>query len=34
LPHELAADLIMSLPNDMDSHDHPFPELVPDPDGE
>jgi uncharacterized protein YbjT (DUF2867 family) len=33
LPHELAADLIMSLPNDMDSHDDRIRELVPDPDG-
>ena len=33
LPHELAADLIMSLPNDMDSHDHRIRRLVPDPPG-
>lgn len=31
LPHELAADLIMSLPNDMNSHDHRIRDLVPDP---
>ena len=31
LPHELAADLIMSLPHGMDSHDHRIRELVPDP---
>jgi len=31
LPHELAADLIMSLPNDMDSHDDRIRRLVPDP---
>lgn len=33
LPHELAADLIMSLPNDMDSHDHRIRDLVPAPAG-
>jgi uncharacterized protein YbjT (DUF2867 family) len=33
LPHELAADLIMSLPNSMDSHDDRIRGIVPDPDG-
>jgi len=33
LPHELAADLIMSLPNSMASHDHRITDFVPDPPG-
>ena len=33
LPHELAADLIMRLPEAMDFHDHLIRDLVPDPDG-
>lgn len=33
LPHALTADLIMSLPNTMRSHDHHIRALVPDPPG-
>ncbi|SSC24518.1 NAD(P)-binding domain-containing protein, partial [Klenkia terrae] len=33
LPHELAADLIMSLPNSMGSTDHRIRGIVPDPEG-
>jgi uncharacterized protein YbjT (DUF2867 family) len=33
LPRELTADLIMSLPNSMDSHDNRIRGIVPDPDG-
>jgi uncharacterized protein YbjT (DUF2867 family) len=33
LPRELTADLVMSLPNSMDSHDDRIRSIVPDPDG-
>lgn len=33
LPRELTADLIMSLPNSMDTHDHTIRDLVPNPAG-